>query len=259
MSVFNKYTKYNINEIDFHCQSGQVWKLDNQYLIIDDFMNIKKYDIIKNKMFGACITSPPYNANISELYENSFNDNKKYFVDWQLQVIKLINELVKGYLNYNISYNSNAMSDYIDIVYKTKYETDFNLIDTAIWLKNIGFFHQANKYLFRRFEYIFIFNNDIHNRYKGRAKSNILDIKNHSQNIKGFNAAFPIELPLYFIDLTTNKSDIVLEPFAGTGTTLMACYKTKRISYNTEINPAYANIILNRFNIAYDIKPILIN
>lgn len=129
MALFDRYTKYDYNQKDYGCRSGQVWKCDNQYLIIDDVLCIEKYDIIKPKMFNSVITSPPYNANTSDLYKNSFNDN---------------------------------------------------------------------------------------------------------------------------------KSDIVLETFAGTGTVLIQCYKRKRISYNIEINPEFANIILNRFNIETGKEPELL-
>lgn len=258
MGLFDRYTKYDYNEKDYGCRSGQVWKCDNQYLIIDDVLCIEKYDIIKPKMFNSVITSPPYNANERYLYQNSFNDNKSDFVDWQLKVINLIDRLTKGYLNYNISYNSNATSDYIDIVYNAIKRTDFNLIDTVVWTKNRGYFGDSFKYLFRRFEYIFMFNNDKHEEYKCRPKSNVLNITNHSQAVKGFNASFPPELVDYFLDLTTNKNDIVLETFAGTGTVLIQCYKRKRISYNIEINPDFANIILNRFNIETGKEPELL-
>ena len=170
MSLFDRYTKIDIVEKNYNCQSGQVWKLGEQFLIIDDIMNIEKYDIIKPKIFKACITSPTYNANTTELYNNSFNDNKKDYNDWLLKVISIIDRLVKGYFNLNISYTSNSIDNYIDIVYYTKAETDFNLIDTAIWNKNRGYFGNSKKYLFRRFEFIFIFNNDIHKEYKKIVK-----------------------------------------------------------------------------------------
>ncbi len=35
-------------------------------------------------------------------------------------------------------------------------------------------------------------------------------------------APFPIELPLYCLSIVTNKNDIILDPFAGSGTTLVA-------------------------------------
>lgn len=41
MALFDRYTKYDYNEKDYRCRSGQVWKCDNQYLIIDDVLNIE--------------------------------------------------------------------------------------------------------------------------------------------------------------------------------------------------------------------------
>jgi site-specific DNA-methyltransferase (adenine-specific) len=55
----------------------------------------------------------------------------------------------------------------------------------------------------------------------------------------GHPAPFPIELPRRLIDLYTYKDDIVLDPFAGSGTTLVAAARTGRIGVGYDTDAGY--------------------
>ena len=56
----------------------------------------------------------------------------------------------------------------------------------------------------------------------------------------------PVKLMIHFIELHTKPGDVVLDPFLGSGTTLMAARKTGRIGLGFEINPEYEKIIEKR-------------
>lgn len=49
-----------------------------------------------------------------------------------------------------------------------------------------------------------------------------------------------------FIKFFTKEGDTVLDPFAGIGSTLVACKRTGRIGYGIELNPKYYGIIEKR-------------
>ncbi len=62
-------------------------------------------------------------------------------------------------------------------------------------------------------------------------------------NNKNHSAAFPEELPEWFIRLFTKEFDWVLDPFAGSGTTLTVAKKMKRNSIGIEILPEYVDMV----------------
>ncbi len=55
-------------------------------------------------------------------------------------------------------------------------------------------------------------------------------------------AKFPETLAMEFITFFTKVDEVVFDPMAGTGSTLMAALRTGRRSYGIELNPAYAEI-----------------
>lgn len=72
--------------------------------------------------------------------------------------------------------------------------------------------------------------------------TNVLHLATECNN-KNHSAAFPEELPEWFIKLFTKEEDTILDPFAGSGTTLFVANRMKRHSIGIEIIPEYVEII----------------
>ncbi len=75
----------------------------------------------------------------------------------------------------------------------------------------------------------------------GRDKvypTNVIHIATEVGN-KNHSAAFPRELPSWFIRLFTKQDDVVLDPFMGSGTTAIAAKKLGRHFIGIEIKPEY--------------------
>lgn len=78
--------------------------------------------------------------------------------------------------------------------------------------------------------------------------SDIWDVKGTKQNLGKSNtrersAAFPFEIPFRLINMFSQKGDIVLDPFIGTGTTMQAAILTGRNSYGYEIDAEFEGVI----------------
>jgi len=67
------------------------------------------------------------------------------------------------------------------------------------------------------------------------------------KNTKMHPAMFPVKLPSEYIQALTDEGDNVIEPFGGSGTTLIACEQTNRRCFMMEISPEYCDVILQRY------------
>ena len=57
----------------------------------------------------------------------------------------------------------------------------------------------------------------------------------------------PLELLIPYIKVLTKRDDLILEPFGGSGSTLIASIKLKRRCYVMEKSPVYAEVIKKRW------------
>ncbi len=84
--------------------------------------------------------------------------------------------------------------------------------------------------------------------------SNVLHLSTECNN-KNHSAVFPDALPEWFIKLFTKEGDIVLDPFAGSGTTLRVAQNMYRDSIGIEILPEYVEMIKSQIkekNVLFD-------
>lgn len=77
--------------------------------------------------------------------------------------------------------------------------------------------------------------------------TNVLHLATECNN-KNHSAAFPEELPEWFIKLFTKENDIVLDPFMGSGTTLSVASRMKRNSIGIDIVPEYYEMVRDQLN-----------
>ena len=95
---------------------------------------------------------------------------------------------------------------------------------------------------------------DLIQTYQDEQPTSILRVKRPQANLD-----HPTMKPLALIErLVRNSSrqgDVVLDSFAGSGTTLMVCEQLGRINYSMELDSKYVQRILNRFERETGIKP----
>lgn len=98
-----------------------------------------------------------------------------------------------------------------------------------------------------------------HSEEEGLAlPGNVLDIGSGRLGMGtglGHSAAFPVELPTWFIRAYSDPGDTVFDPFMGSGSTLIAAHQENRVAYGCEISPAYCDVIARRFQTLTGIKP----
>ncbi len=72
--------------------------------------------------------------------------------------------------------------------------------------------------------------------------TNVLHLATECSN-RNHSAAFPEELPAWFIKLFTKENDTVLDPFMGSGTTLIVANRMRRNAIGIDIVPEYYEMI----------------
>ena len=77
--------------------------------------------------------------------------------------------------------------------------------------------------------------------------TNVLHLATECNN-KNHSAAFPTGLPEWFIRLFTQENDMVLDPFMGSGTTLLVAKQMKRNSIGIDIVPEYCEMVKSQLN-----------
>jgi len=74
----------------------------------------------------------------------------------------------------------------------------------------------------------------------------------------GHPAPFPVELPRRCIRFYSYVTDTVLDPFCGSGTTLLTCLETGRTGIGVEINKEYCELAAKRIRGYVESNPLVI-
>ncbi len=246
---------------------GDIWILGKHRLMCGD--STSKDDVeklMKNDVAKCIFTSPPYNMS-SRMYEN-YEDNleSRKYIDFNLNVVKLWTNYLKGFLFWNISYNKNSRWEFIEILYKIVKETGLKFMELIVWDKGHGMPITSKEMLTRQYEDILMVGNEeaisedmelyylgttdkkaYFNKKTGKGISNYWRISTGNTQLDNHKACFPLELPVKAIELTTNRDDIIIDCFGGSGTTLIAAEKTDRKCYTMELDPVYCDVIIRRW------------
>lgn len=246
---------------------GDIWILGKHRLMCGD--STSKDDVeklMKNDVAKCIFTSPPYNMS-SKMYEN-YEDNleSRKYIDFNLNVVKLWTNYLKGFLFWNISYNKNSRWEFIEILYKIVKETGLKFMELIVWDKGHGMPITSKEMLTRQYEDILMVGNDeeisedmelyylgttdrkaYFNKKTGKGISNYWRISTGNTQLENHKACFPLDLPVKAIELTTSKDDIVIDCFGGSGTTLIAAEQTGRKCYTMELDPVYCDVIVKRW------------
>jgi site-specific DNA-methyltransferase (adenine-specific) len=233
---------------------------------------------ITDKSIDMIITSPPYNVNKD--YKN-YNDNQpieQYFTKMQRILQECYRTLKNdGRLALNVNYVSKFKGadkrfifiDYLDILRCV----GFNIREIIVWVKSEknnlfmgnstawGSWRSAsNPHLRGAVEPILVCNKLTWKKSSGSGINDITadEFKEWTNSIwfippekkkDDHPTSFPIELPYRLIKLYTFVGDTILDPFLGSGTTLLACRMLDRNGIGYEIDESYRKIIENKCSV----------
>ena len=85
-----------------------------------------------------------------------------------------------------------------------------------------------------------------HPWYSDRSQTTVIEARRPTRNIE-HPTMKPVELFRYLIENSSKAGDIVLDSFAGSGTTIVACEETGRRARAMELDPVYCDVIVERW------------
>jgi len=230
---------------------GDLYQLGEHRLICGD-STIP--ETVKKLLNGAepilMVTDPPYGVeyDANKQYKGKaksvgkvLNDDK---VNWALSYILFVG---------SVSYIWHS-SKYAFEVFKSLFDSGFNVSQEIIWKKQ-SFTLGGSDYQWQHEPCCYAIKKGHNHNWQGsRKESTIWEISN--LNAFGTNkedertshsTQKPLECMRRPIINNTAKGEGVYDPFAGSGTTLIACEQLERKSYNIELDPAYCDLIVDRW------------
>jgi DNA modification methylase len=239
---------------EFGVKRWDIWQLgDHRLMCGDSTDNSAVENLMNGEKADMVFTSPPYNGDThldygkgknKKLYNSDFdNKTSKDYLEFLEKALALCFECCTGFIFWNINYNAKSRFEFIESIFPFRGK----LHETIVWKKQ-GM--PISHGLTRCFEFVFVFKNGVrsHLSHENKTEFNLWDISNiNSQDKENHRACFPVALPEKGILIGSEPSQIILEPFCGSGSTLIACEKTGRKCYGMELDEHYCSVIIKRW------------
>ena len=224
---------------------GDVWQLGRHRLVCGDSTLAETYDmLLGDEKVNLVITDPPYNVNYEGSAGKIKNDN--------MEDDKFYNFLFDAFSNTE-KYMADDASIYVfhadteGLNFRKAFkDAGFYLSGTCIWKKQ-SLVLGRSPYQWQHEPILFGWKKKgKHQWYTGRKESTIWEFDKPKKN--GDHPTMkPIPLLAYPIMNSSMSNCLVLDPFGGSGSTLIACEQTDRIARTIELDEKFCDVIIKRY------------
>lgn len=221
-------------------RKGDMWKLGEHLLLCGDSTCITDVEkLMYEEKADMCFTDPPYGY---EYQSNLRKKSKKFDViendDKILDFFPSIQLVCNGFIFICTTWK--VLDKWIPLF--KKYHDLTNMI---IWNKGGGGIGDLKHTFSTDYEVILCTNNG--KEITGKRIGSVWTIKKDSSSEYVHPTQKLIKLSEFAIRNTTERGDIVLDLFGGSGSTLIACEQMDRRCRMMEYDPAYCDVIVNRW------------
>ena len=266
----------------YKCDCGHEFEytkadIKSHYVMCGDSTKIEDVEkLMDGKKAELLFTSPPY----SDMRE--YEGGKDLSVGNLIQFIPTYQPFCEyQVINLGIQRKEQEIVEYWNDYIKLAKDSGYKFLAWNVWNKTAVSIGQQKAFIPIYHEWIFVFGNDVKelNRTEqrktpikseksttrrqadGSVKESSIGRQERLKSIdsvfvsnpelgeirKDHPATFPVELPAKYIKSITDFDDNVIDPFLGSGSTLIACEQTNRICYGMEIDPKYVDVIRKRY------------
>jgi DNA modification methylase len=247
---------------------GDLWHLDNHRIYCGSALDPSAYShLLAGEAAAACFTDPPYNVKIDGHVTGKGNIRHREFpmatgemsesefeTFLQSALTSIRQHTSPGALIY-VCMDWRHLSEML----RASASSGCDHVNLCVWVKSNG----GMGSLYRsRHELVFVLRNgpephqnNIQLGRFGRNRTNVWNYhggnafarKGSSRNLELHPTVKPILMVADAIQDSTRRNDIVLDPFLGSGTTLLAAERTGRRCYGVELDPLYVDTAIQRW------------
>jgi DNA modification methylase len=226
-------------------KAGDLWLLGQHRLVCGDSTKAETFSLlIDGKIANLVVTDPPYNVNYEGTAGKIKNDNMadQKFYQFLLEAFTLTEKaMAKDASIYVFHADTEGLN-----FRKAFFEAGFYLSGTCIWKKQ-SLVLGRSPYQWQHEPILFGWKKaGKHAWYSDRKQSTIWEFDKPRKNTD-HPTMKPVPLVAYPILNSSMTGCIVLDPFGGSGSTLIACDQTGRICYTVELDEKFCDVIVNRY------------
>lgn len=239
------------------CKLGDVWILGDHRLMCGDSTNKENVErLVNHNVIDMFFTDPPYGVNFEQ---GKFIGRSKKPKDRNFEPIKNDDKKGDELTSFIEQVFSNAFSicDVCSIyAWSPSMIESFSILNAAIqsgWHMQSQIIWNKTPFVIGRADYHwkhevcwYGFKGKNHKWFGGRDKSTVWDVKKAVKSDL-HPTMKPVELAEIACNNSTKINDGVLDLFGGSGSTLIACEKTKRKCFMMELDPHYCDVIIKRW------------
>lgn len=226
-------------------KAGDIWTLGRHRLICGDSTKEETYkSLMEDKKANLVVTDPPYNVNYEGSAGKIKNDN--------MNTDKFYNFLLDAFSNMEKVMADDASiyvfhADTEGLNFRKAFnDAGFYLSGCCIWKKPslvLGrspyqWQHEPCLYGWKK--------KGKHQWYSGRKETTIWEFEKPKKNAD-HPTMKPIALLAYPISNSSMSNTLILDPFGGSGSTLIACEQTDRSCYTIELDEKFCDVIVKRY------------
>lgn len=226
-------------------KTGDIWTLGKHRIICGDATKLETYKtLLEDTKVNLVVTDPPYNVNYEGAAGKIKNDNMENDKFYQFLFNSFVN-MEQAMADDASIYVFHADTEGLNFR-KAFQDAGFYLSGCCIWKKPslvLGrspyqWQHEPCLYGWKK--------KGKHKWYAGRKETSVWEFEKSKKNAD-HPTMKPIALLAYPIKNSSMTNSLVLDPFAGSGSTLIACEQTGRICYAIELDEKYCDVIVKRY------------
>lgn len=254
-ALFSKVHDKEVKEDDFDVEgelqqpafskAGDLWLLGKHRVYCGDSTKAESHEaVMDGQQANLVLTDPPYNVDVEETAGKIMNDNMSDS-DFYKFLLDAYTQMHRNLADDGSIYVWHADTEGLNFRRAFR-EAGFYLSGCCIWKKNalvLGrspyqWIHEPCLFGWKQ--------KGKHQWYSDRKQTTVWEY-DRPKSSKDHPTMKPVQLMAYPIKNSTMTNGIVLDPFLGSGSTLIACCETGRVARGIELDPKFVDVIVKRY------------